>query len=245
MHYYSDDLTEMLLDDILADTVKEMNKVEGQMRTKEVVDESKGMAANILKHIVDYQSEEHLVQTRWAGDKAKNIVRPADQQKIDVSENYYDVQPKAIKFDQGQGEIGEISMDKYQNPFEPGLSLNAQIILEESKNNQEKRSDRQEKEGMQLTGLGMPSDTLPHNSQERLYSVQGTLPGSQMHKLQLYREKYDSYLKMHNNTSTKEVWKIYDHIAAELMKEKLNEVLDQYIAKDLDRYVEQVITDEF
>ena len=28
MHYYSDDLTEMLLDDILADTVIEMNKLE-------------------------------------------------------------------------------------------------------------------------------------------------------------------------------------------------------------------------
>ena len=50
---------------------------------------------------------------------------------------------------------------------------------------------------------------------------------------------------MHNNTSTKEVWKIYDHIAEELMKEKLSEVLEGYIGKDLDRYVEQVITDEF
>jgi hypothetical protein len=59
-----------------------------------------------------------------------------------------------------------------------------------------------------------------------------------MHKLQLYREKYDNYLKMHNKTSTKEVWKIYDHIAQELMKEKLNEVLESVITKDLDRYVE-------
>ena len=50
---------------------------------------------------------------------------------------------------------------------------------------------------------------------------------------------------MHNKTSTKEVWKIYDHIAQELMKEKLNEVLQDVITKDLDRYVEQVITDEF
>jgi len=30
MHYYSDDLTEMLLDDILADTVIEMNNLEGK-----------------------------------------------------------------------------------------------------------------------------------------------------------------------------------------------------------------------
>lgn len=78
IHYYSDDLTEMLLDDILADTVIEMNKLEGKQRNKEVVDESKGLAANILKHIVDYQSEEHLVQTRWAGEKAAKIARPSD-----------------------------------------------------------------------------------------------------------------------------------------------------------------------
>jgi hypothetical protein len=54
MHYYSDDLTEMLLDDILHDTVLEMNALEGKQRNTEVVHESKGLAANILKHIVDY-----------------------------------------------------------------------------------------------------------------------------------------------------------------------------------------------
>lgn len=91
----------------------------------------------------------------------------------------------------------------------------------------------------------MPSDKTPFSSQQRLYTCQGSLPGSQQHKLQLYREKYDSYLKMHNNTSTKEVWKIYDHIAEALMEEKLGEVLEGYINRDLDRYVEQVITDEF
>jgi hypothetical protein len=102
------------------------------------------------------------VQTRWAGEKAAKISRPADQQKLDIAENYYDIQPKAMKFDQGQGEIGEISMDKYQNPFEPGLSLNAQMILEDSKIDQDRKATA--KEGMQLTGLGMPSDNAPHNS---------------------------------------------------------------------------------
>ena len=66
-----------------------------------------------------------------------------------------------------------------------------------------------------------------------------------MHKLQVYREKYDAYLKMHNNTSTKEVWKIYDHIASELKKEQLNTVLHDVITKELDNFVENVITDEF
>lgn len=34
-----------------------------------------------------------------------------------------------------------------------------------------------------------------------------------------YREKYGRFLELHNNTRSKEVWKIYDHIANELMRE--------------------------
>jgi len=37
-----------------------------------------------------------------------------------------------MKFDQ-EGDFLEISKEKYHNPFEPGLSLNAQMILEENK----------------------------------------------------------------------------------------------------------------
>ena len=52
-------------------------------------------------------------------------------------------------------------------------------------------------------------------------------------------------MKKHNNTSTKEVWKIYDHIAQELMKECMGEVLQSMVTKELDTFVEQVIVDEF
>jgi len=48
------------------------------------------------------------------------------------------------------------------------------------------------------------------------------LDGKSMHRLTAYRDKYERFLRQHNNTSTKEVWKIYDHIAAELMREQLN-----------------------
>lgn len=43
-----------------------------------------------------------------------------------------------------------------------------------------------------------------------------------VHNITVYREKYEKYLKMHNNTASKDVWKIYDHIAADIFYELYN-----------------------
>ena len=59
----------MLLNDMLADTAAELQAVEEKQRKSEVVHESKQLAENLMKHIVDYQSEESLVQMKWAGEK--------------------------------------------------------------------------------------------------------------------------------------------------------------------------------
>lgn len=34
--------------------------------------------------------------------------------------------------------------------------------------------------------------------------------------IEQYREKYQQFLKMHNNTSSKDVWKIYDHLTSDI-----------------------------
>ena len=46
------------------------------------------------------------------------------------------------------------------------------------------------------------------------------------------------------NTSNKQVWKVYDHLAADLMNDVLTEVMGN-IDKDLDKFCEKVIYDEF
>ena len=58
------------------------------------------------------------------------------------------------------------------------------------------------------------------------------------------RDRYDKYLKLHNNTSNKQVWKVYDHLAADLLQDAMNEVLGT-IDRDLDKFCEKVIYDEF
>jgi len=108
----------------------------------------------------------------------------------------------------------EISRDKYVNPFD--LSLNAQQILENAKIDEEqKKSDID-----QINLEGDPKSLETHNSMARKYKLGPVNP-----KIAAYRDKYENYLKVHNNTSSKEVWNIYDHIANELMKEQLDSVL--------------------
>lgn len=58
------------------------------------------------------------------------------------------------------------------------------------------------------------------------------------------REAWNKWLKLHNNTNNKKVWEVYDHLAADLTKEVLDEMMG-VIDKDLDAYCEKVIVDEF
>ena len=85
---------------------------------------------------------------------------------------------------------------------------------------------------------------IPYNSRARKYKLKG-LSDPQDFKLTQYREKYDKFLKLNNNTSTKEVWKIYDHVAGELTKEQVDKVLNEMVTSELDKFIEQVVIDEF
>jgi hypothetical protein len=137
------------------------------MRKKEVASESKNLAENLLKHIVDYQSEENLVQMRWTNPGVKG--KRSANSKIDITDSYYEiesstislskeVQPKPVRFEQ-KNDFMEISNslatnknDSYTNPFEqPSLSLNAQMILEEAKLDESRRK-LSEKEHIEMLG---------------------------------------------------------------------------------------------
>ena len=49
---------------------------------------------------------------------------------------------------------------------------------------------------------------------------------------------------MHNNTANKDVWRVYDHIAADFFHEIYNQALKE-VSKDMEEYLEKVILDEF
>ena len=45
------------------------------------------------------------------------------------------------------------------------------------------------------------------------------MPPETINNIVLYKEKYEKFLKIHNNTANKDVWKIYDHIAEDIFHE--------------------------
>lgn len=65
-----------------------------------------------------------------------------------------------------------------------------------------------------------------------------------LNNIALYCEKYEKFLKMHNNTANKDVWKIYDHIADDLFHEIYAQAIKE-VSKDMEEYIEKVIYDEF
>ena len=58
------------------------------------------------------------------------------------------------------------------------------------------------------------------------------------------RETWNKWLKSNHNTNNKQVWEVYDHLAADLCNEIVQELMGT-IDKDLDSYCERVIIDEF
>lgn len=64
--FYADDLASMLLDDILVDTVKELEVIEKQTRKVYVGEESKVLAEDMLVMISSYQNDVHTVMNKWS-----------------------------------------------------------------------------------------------------------------------------------------------------------------------------------
>lgn len=68
--FYADDLADLLLEDFLAETAGDLQKIEAKERRSYNVAETEQIAENIMHAIADYQAEEHLVDTRWNNQQA-------------------------------------------------------------------------------------------------------------------------------------------------------------------------------
>jgi hypothetical protein len=90
--FYADDLAELLLEDFLKETVKDLQKIEEQDRKQYAVKETEIIAENIMLAIADYQAEEHLVDTRWCN---KDVQRSIKGHSL----GDFNSQPKPIQFD--------------------------------------------------------------------------------------------------------------------------------------------------
>ncbi len=69
IHFYQDELTELLLEDFLEEIVRDLQVIEQKERKKIVINHSKDLAENLLKHIVDFQSEQQLIEMKWKNNE--------------------------------------------------------------------------------------------------------------------------------------------------------------------------------
>jgi hypothetical protein len=64
--FYADDLTELLVEDFLHETVVELQRIEKIAEKQYESSEVQNLAENIMGALADYSAQEHLVDTRWS-----------------------------------------------------------------------------------------------------------------------------------------------------------------------------------
>ena len=126
------------------------------------------------------------------------------------------------------GDMEDIKVgDSYQNPFA--------------------RNDVFAKDKVQKSSVVEPVEIQGGDKESAGYKKRKwriDIPEKKLKSIEKGREDYNAFLKTNNNTSNREVWKVYDHVTADLFNDVLNEVM-QTLNKDLDHYCEKVIFDEF
>ena len=174
----------------------------------------------------------------------------------DGSSQTLSTQPKPLKMGPNDNQMVEMSvsnsnqLNQYVNPFDIGgasssLSITAQHIQDRQKDQTNIESQNQSKPVEMKVTDADKTDLENYVPKPRKYKL-GGLSAAQLQKITKYKENYGKYLQLHNNSKQKEVWKIYDYIADQLMSECVNEALGQVVTQDIEGYLlEQIMIDEF
>lgn len=117
--FYADDLAELMLEDFLAETVIDLQRIEKLTRKEYATAETQVLAENLLDFISQYEADENLIDMRWNN---KNVQREIKGLKL----GDLDRQPRPIEINfneatdninQSFNNTGAYSSQKYENPF--------------------------------------------------------------------------------------------------------------------------------
>ena len=70
-----------------------------------------------------------------------------------------------------------------------------------------------------LSGIELKGHRGMKEVEEKKRKYRVDISKEALYNINEYREKYEGYLKIHNNTANKEVWKVYDHLMDDLYHE--------------------------
>lgn len=211
--FYADDLAELMFEDFLSETVKDLQDIEGRTRSKFSDQETNKIAADILDVIKEYQIEENHVDTKWGNKRVQTHIN---------SQVNSEQSPAQIEVDfEKNDDTPIITTKKYENPFQ---------------------LDKRGPSVIQSSPITVPEKQEDTGYIKRKWKCE--VDGQTISSISKSRESFIAYLKRHNGTANQEVWKVYDHLAADIFNEVMRELMGK-IDKDLDQYCEKIIYDEF
>jgi len=63
--FYSDDIADLLIDDILRDCVKDLNEIEKKTEKRYKFEEASSFVNEMLDNLISYKNEEHNVELKY------------------------------------------------------------------------------------------------------------------------------------------------------------------------------------
>lgn len=235
--FYSDDLTEMLLDDILEDTVHEMQHIENQTKRTYMNDQQQMFAQEIMEMMIDYENETAVISK-----KTEDLIKKIPSKKSRKL-NPFGTKKKVL-FEIENEDIEEVHDSKefqrkgYQNPFTSAINKAIDDEYEDDFEDDSKEESKtvnkkitkerkinfleEEDKFIEFEGKAIECDD------EQTYKWKAKVPGYMKENIQKYKKEFEKFLVIHNNTSNKEVWKIYDHVTNDLFDEIFSEIVQQF-----------------
>lgn len=221
-----------------------MQKVENQVKKTYMNDQQKIIAEEVMKMAIDYDNEIDI-----AFKKTDQILQNIPSQKQKVP--YGAKEKRGVRFEINDKGIDEIHSSKeiqskgYVNPFTSAIqkALDEEEyeddFEEESKDNKSKGAKANQKkvetkrnakrifiesqdEIIKIDGMRMDEPEEP------IFRWKSKIPGYMKDNIQKYRKEFEKFLVIHNNTSNKEVWKIYDHITLDIFDEIFTDVCKDF-----------------
>jgi hypothetical protein len=236
--FYSDELAEMLLDDMLEDTVYEMQHIENQTKKTYLNEQQQIIAQEMMSMLVDFDNETEITMK-----KTKELLKVVSKKKQKVKP-FGMKGVRGVRFEIDNQDLDEIHDSKemfakgYTNPFTSAIDR----VLDEDEYEDDFHEDsKEEKKKPSKDATITPSKNRYRRnlepgrnelieyegknlSDEREYKFRVKIPPYMVENIEKYRKEFEKFLIIHNNTSNKEVWKIYDHVTNDIFSEVFAEV---------------------
>eukprot|EP00343_Euplotes_focardii_P006165 CAMPEP_0205809842 /NCGR_PEP_ID=MMETSP0205-20121125/14067_1 /ASSEMBLY_ACC=CAM_ASM_000278 /TAXON_ID=36767 /ORGANISM="Euplotes focardii, Strain TN1" /LENGTH=252 /DNA_ID=CAMNT_0053087467 /DNA_START=290 /DNA_END=1046 /DNA_ORIENTATION=- len=216
--FYSDDLAELLLDDILEDTAIEMQNIEKQVKRSYMNDEQQILAQDIMNMMIDFDNEATV-----AVKKAEDTIDKIPAKKSQKLNPFGVKKLNKVKFEIENDDIDEVHDSTeafrkgYTNPFTSAINK----VIDEDDYDSDFEDDSKEESKKLGSKLKKKSSRNFMTEKDEFIHFDGKaaeledepsfkwkvkVPDYMQENIQKYRKEYEKFLVIHNNTSNKEVW---------------------------------------